>query len=404
MNRYLLWLWVLLIGGAPAVALAQLTATPYVAEDIEHNSNIYDLSTSSPAPQGKNGPTLADTFLESRAGIDGTYLLDQQKFYGTAEFRRFNYDNFTALDHNEELFDGGLRWRLARTVDGTLEYKHEQSMVPFQELGAGSTQLILQTNNVADASANVNMTPEWRLESRARDRTLDSPRSNIPALSLHEDSIHEGLRYLGVSNLSAGVDAEYLQGTYRDDPTALTPDYHQTSLAAAANYIVSGLTNFSGNIGYTRRTDPSTAGLSAVTGSVNYQHSITGKTSITVNLLRAASTYVTTGGNELDTSASVSLNWHVSYKVAIKAGYSYTNSKFPQTPDGALFIERIDHFQVANAEMDYQVLHWLSIRTYGRYQTRHSTDQMYTFDGTIVGIELVAKKISPQINDLRVGF
>lgn len=382
------------IGLAPTTVLAQWTATPYAAEAIEHNSNVYDLPTSGPAPQGKNGPTFADTYLESRAGIDATYLISREKFFGTAEFRRFDYDNFTLLDHNEYLLDGGLNWKLVRTFDGLLEYRHEQRMVQFQELEA-STQLILETDNTATASANVNMTPEWRLESLAKDHTLDSPRTDIPELSLHEDSIREGLRYLGVSNLSAGVDAGYLHGTYRNDPTALTPDYHQVTLAGAATYIVSGFTNFSGALGYTRRTDPTNFGLSAVTGSLNYQHSITGKTRINVQLVRAVNSYVTTAGNELDTSANVSGAWQASYKITVKAGYGYTTSKYPQAPEGPdnpILVERLDHFQSANAEVDYQVLHWLMIRAYGRYQTRHSNQEMFDFDATLVGIELVAKQ------------
>jgi hypothetical protein len=379
---------------APAAAFAQWTATPYAAEAIEHNSNVYDLPTSSPAPQGKNGPTFSDTSLESRAGIDGTYLISREKFFGTAEFRRFDYQNFTLLDHNEYLLDGGLNWKLVHTFDGLLEYRHEQRMVPFQNLEA-STQLILETDNTATASANVNVTPEWRVESLAKDHTLDSPRTDIPDLSLHEDSIREGLRYLGVSNLSAGVDATYLQGTYRNDPTALTPDYHQVSLAGAATYIVSGFTNFSGNLGYTRRTDPTNFGLSAVTGSVNYLHTVTGKTSINVQLNRTVNTYVTTAGNELDTSAFVSGVWQATYKTTVKAGYGYTTSKYPQAPEAPnvpTLVQRLDHIQSANAEVDYQMLHWLMIRAYGRYQTRHSNQEVFDFDGTVVGIELVAKQ------------
>jgi len=56
--------------------------TPYAAEDIEHNTNIFDLPKSGGAPVGKNGSTFADTFFDTRAGVEGTYLLDQQKFFG----------------------------------------------------------------------------------------------------------------------------------------------------------------------------------------------------------------------------------------------------------------------------------------------------------------------------------
>jgi hypothetical protein len=396
--RFACWVCWASLGGA-AAAHADGTWTPYAAADIEHDTNIFDLPRSGPAPVGSNGPTYGDVFLEGRAGLEGTYQLDQQKFFGTAEFRHFAYRNFTELDHNENLFDGGLKWKLSRVVDGSVEYRHEQRMVQFNQLQANATDLVIETENLARASLNINVAPEWRLETRAIDRTLDSPRTDIPGLSLHEDSIRQGLRYLGVSNLSAGVEAEYLEGKYEHDPSAIDPNYHQTSLYLAANYVLTGLTNFSGSIGYTRRDDPINQGQSginsAVTGAFNYQHSFTGKTSFNVLLNRAFSTYVTTGGDEIDTSAAVWVNYQATYKILLRGGYSYTHSSFPQTPIGATFFDRVDRFQTANVEMTYQILHWLSIRPYARYQTRGSNDPMFSFNGSIFGLELLARKFGP---------
>jgi hypothetical protein len=382
------------VAGTPVLAIAAGVLTPYAAEDIEHNTNVFDLNKNGGTPVGTNGPTFADTFFETRVGIEGAYLIDQQRFFGTAEFRRFNYDNFSVLDHNEKLFDGGLKWKLARSVDGQVEYRHEQRMVQFQDLAA-STQLILETDKNATASVNVNLTPEWRLESLVKDHILSSPRTDVPGLSLHEDSIKEGLKYLGVANLAAGVEAEYLDGRYNHDPLALNPNYHQISVGVAATYVISGLTNFTGDLGYTRRADPTNAGLSGLTGSIGYQRSVTAKTTVNLLLSRALNTYLTTGGNEVDTSAAATVNYQATYKILVRAGYSYTNSKFPGTPDGAVTIDRVDHFKTANVDVTYQVLHWLSIRPYVRYRTRSSNVGLYSFDGNIVGVEFLAKQLRP---------
>jgi hypothetical protein len=387
-------LWGVGTAGLALTAKAGGVITPYAAEDIEHNTNIFDLPKSGGTPVGKHGPTFADTFFDTRAGVEGTYLLDEQKFFGTAEFRHFDYDNFTDLNHNEELFDGGLNWKLARIVDGLFEFRHEQRIVQFQDLAA-STQLILETENNITASANVNLNPEWRLESLGRDHALSSPRNDVPGLSLHEYSIREGLKYLGVANLAAGVEVEYLEGKYNHDPLALNPNYHQITVAGAATYVVSGLTNFTGNLGYSRRADPSNAGLSGLTGSLGYQRSVTAKTSVNVLVSRALNTYVTTGGNEVDTSAGATVNYQATYKILVRAGYSYTDSKFPGTPNGAATIDRADHLQFATLDLTYQVLHWLSIRPYARYQTRHSNVEGFTFDGNVIGVELLAKQFRP---------
>ena len=371
------------------------TFTPYAAEDIEHNTNVFDVPSGIPEPIGKHGATFGDTFFEERAGALGTYLLGEQQFFGTAEFRRFDYDNFTILDHNENLLDGGLKWKLSQLLDGTVEYKHEQRMVQFQDVTA-FTALILETENTGTVGFNVNVTPEWRLETHAKDHLLDSPRSDVPGLSLHEDSVREGLRYLGVANLSAGLDVEYLDGKYRNDPLALNPDYHQLGGYLAANYIVSGLTNFTGSVGYTNRVDPTNSGLSGVTGSLTYQHMVSAKTTVNLGVNRTLQSYITTGGNEIDTTASTAVSYQATYKIGIRAGYAYTDSKYPNSVVGdGLTADRTDHFQTATLEATYQVLHWLSIRPYGRYQSRRSNFPLNTFNSNVVGIELVAKPSRP---------
>jgi len=62
---------------------------------------------------------------------------------------------------------------------------------------------------------------------------------------------------------------------------------------------------------------------------------------------------------------------------------------------GAAKIDRADHLQVGTLERTYVVLHWLSIRPYARYQARHSNVEGFTFDGNIIGVELLAKQFRP---------
>jgi hypothetical protein len=100
--------------------------------------------------------------------------------------------------------------------------------------------------------------------------------------------------------------------------------------------------------------------------------------------------YITTGGNELDTTAGFSVAWQATYRTTVRVGYSWTNSSFSQSAVNGQDT-RVDHFQAANAEVNYLILRWLSIRPYARYLTRSSSQGLYDFNGTIVGIEIQAK-------------
>jgi Putative beta-barrel porin 2 len=397
-SRYLgsfLWLCAVVLANESSPARADGIFTPYAAEQIEHNTNVFDLAPGTVEPLGKNGPAYGDTYFEERVGADGSYQLGQQQFFGTAEFRHFNYDNFTVLNHNEELFDGGLKWKVSQEFDGSVEYRHEQRMVLFQDLEP-VTSLILETENDAKAAFNFSITPEWRLQTKLEDHLLDSPRVEVPGLSLHEDSVTQGLRYLGVANLSAGLDVQYLEGKYNHDVVVLDPNYHQVSVWLAAAYQVSGLTNLNATLGYTQRDDPTSSGLTGITGNIVYQRALSAKTSLNLRLARAVNSYLTTSGSELDTTAGASVSWQATYKLRVRVDYSYTYSRFPLTPvltpDGSALVDRLDHYQTGKVDVTYQVLHWLSIRPYVKYEARHTNVPFYAYDSNVIGIEFLAKQ------------
>ena len=379
------------------IACAQTAATPYGSAEYEHDTNVFYLPSGSSAPIGKNGPTFADNDLRLLGGVNATYDWARQELHANAEVRRYDYDYFSYLNHNEYLADVGLDWKLGSVVDGTADYRRERRMVPFQEL-INSTQLFLETEGVATVSANVLVTPEWRLQSAVKNRALDSPRPDLLDLNLRENSIHEELRYLGVADLSAGFLLDQLWGRFAHDPTAARPSYSQTTVGGAANYAVSGLTKFNGSLGYTRRSDAAGGSVSGITGNLGYQRNLSGKTTLNINASRAVNSYVSSAGSEVDSTVSAALTWRITYKTSVNAGYTWTMSKFPQVGvvNGVAFDNRIDHLQFANAEADYQALHWLAVRIYARYQTRQSNLQNFTFDATGYGIEFQARLPKPR--------
>jgi len=114
--------------GGPALAGSGRSADPLCGEDIEHNTNIFDLPKSGGAPVGKNGSTLPILFRHA-CRRRGHVSPRRAKVLRDGRIPPLQYDNFTALNHNEELFDGGLKWKLARTVDGLFEYPAMNSAV-----------------------------------------------------------------------------------------------------------------------------------------------------------------------------------------------------------------------------------------------------------------------------------
>jgi hypothetical protein len=397
------WLGILILAVAfPGAALAQLDFpetvptqthfTPYADGAYEHNSNLFALSSSAPQPVGRNGPTLSDSTWKARAGFDSAYDWSLQEFYAIAEGRRFTYDQFTQLNHDEYLLHGGWKWKIASLLDGVLDYQRERSMVSYLQFNAtqfASEQIYLQVQSVAIASINLQMSPEWRLQSQGKLNDQNTALPGLPDLTLREESIHEGLRYVGFANLSAGLDGEYLHGNFTGGTFLLTPGYRQSTAEFAADYVLSGLSSFHGAIGYSDRIMERAGSISGLTGLLAYQRNLTGKTSITLKFSRAINTYITAATPEVDTAAEMDVAWNATVKIKVEAGYQWLHSSFSATDiAGVLTASRLDRLQTPTLSVKYRPVNWLIVHPYAQYQTRSSTVGVFSFHGTIYGLEL----------------
>ncbi|MGH8231202.1 MAG: hypothetical protein ACRESY_05205 [Steroidobacteraceae bacterium] len=389
----------------PAVALAQLDFpppitvqthfTPYADAAYELNSNLFDLSDSQPEAVGHDGPTRSDRVFRARIGFDAAYDWSRQEFFFNGEARRFDYDHFTQLNHDEYLLHGGWKWQIASLLDGLLDVSRERSIVPFlqfDETLVPITQLYLQVQTVGTASINLQVTPEWRLESQGKINNQDSPRPGLPDLQLRENSIQEAIRYVGFANLSAGIDGSYLQGRFSNGVFFNEPNYHQTTADLAADYSLSGLSTFHGAIGYTDRQLEQAGRISGLTGLLSYERQLTGKTSFVVKLSRAINTYISAATPEVDTAAELDVAWNATEKIKVAAGYQWLHSSFSETQiAGVITASRVDRIQTPTLSVRYQPFDWLLVRPYGQYQTRSSSIDFYSFNGTVYGIELEAR-------------
>lgn len=375
----------------PATAYCQSTFLPYVSTQYEYNNNVFALPNSSAAFSQNQDPRLGDSDLKAVAGADENYLFGRQRLYATVEGRYVEYDHFGYLSHSEYLGKLGFDWKLFDLFDGTLLGSIERVMAPFANRDT-QTQLALNLDRNAIAKFNVRVAPEWRVETSVDYHDLDSPIEDFPDYGLSETTGHVALKYVGIANLTYGISADYLHGQYRNAPTP--GDYDQTNLNLTMTYLASGLSQFNGAVGHTKRDQGEDQNnISALTGDLGYTRQLTGKTSVHVDVARQVNSYIGAGGSELDTVALVQLNLQPTYKIGVQLGYQYIWSDFVgQTVPGADIIGRKDRTPGATFRMNYQVRRWLSIQPYATYQRRNSTEEIFEFSGTTIGIKLLVQK------------
>jgi hypothetical protein len=372
--------------GCPGLALAQFTFEPYASGDYEYNSNIAAVAPGDPANVLLGDPQRDDRIQRAIAGASLKYLWGRQSLTASAEGRRISYDHFTRLNHDEYLLGADLTWQLASLFDGKFDFRREQRMAALN--ARLSSDLALEEETQASGGLNLQINPEWRLETGYTNRDLDSPQIGLPDYGLRENAGDVAIKYQGAGSLTFGVTGTRLEGQYRGVP--LSPSYQQTSLEGTLSYKRGEQPVLDSALGYTRRENPASLGgtVSGTTGMLRYTRQLTGKTTIFVGLERAVNSYVVAAATEFDSTASLKINWQATGKIGVGVAYAYTRSTFTGQTVANSTEGRADDYQASSLNIDYEMLRWLSLRPYASYQTRASNVNFYQYSGAVVGIQL----------------
>jgi hypothetical protein len=394
-------LWFAALLASPVSALAELALTAAGDVRYEYNTNVFDLQQGFPTPFTPLGVTngndikYSDSYIAYGGKLDASYLLSQQQFYATVLGTEYRYDRFTELDHSEYTFDGGWDWKVGRLWDGVLDVTRIRSMVSFWNVVG--TSLTLQTEQRETAKASVQATPDWRAEFTGVTRKVDQPQIAAPDLSLTETSGQAAIKYTGTAGVTSGLTATYLKGSFKNTGPAVSPSYTQESAGLTATDVVTGLSTFKGQIGYTRRSsDSGINNIGGVTGELDYQRALTGKTSVEADLTRAINVYLTNDASEIDSVAVLSATWQATYKVGVVLSYNFTYRQLPRQGDalgaGGVVVgtgtEQTERLSTPSLAVTYTPVPWLVLKPYVNYQTRASENFVGgDFNSTVVGVQ-----------------
>ncbi len=376
----------------PVWAHAGWVFDPYTGVDFEQNNNLFAVPTAYAVYDPRGIPRMGDFVTTARVGAETDYQFDRQRVYSIFEGRYLDYEHFTDLNHAEYLANVGMDWKLLTIFDGLLDARQSKQIVQFAERTV--TTLTYVTDKMIKGTFNVAVTPDWRVETTGYSHRMDSPLQGAPDFALHETSEDLAIKYVGIANLSYGVDVQYLTGHYSGAPVALGfLDYTQTSENLTANYSVSGVTKLNAAVGYTQRTLQGTpTPLGGVTGTFGYLRQITGKTSVNLQFNRAVNSYFNAGSTEIDTSELGNVLWQATPKVSAGLTYQHMHSVFEGT---AYFVAdtqgRVDDINNGTLEIKYYPRRWLMIRPYVTRQVRNSTVPLFSFNDTIFGIEFLVR-------------
>jgi hypothetical protein len=371
----------------PIRAHAQFAGGASATAQFESNSNVFDVPSGF-EPPGTNNFRRSDTYFAYGATLDGSYKWGRQELFGTLYSKEFNYQHYTNLDHNDYKIDGGLNWKLGELWDGKLEGARTHNMVPFYNLSGSPLALSIVTEQKESALIGLKLSSEWRLEGSGFFSRANEPIPEAPDLQLTQKSGSMSLEYLGIAGLTSGLTAVYLSGDYDGTNGTINPSFRQETVAFLADYKLRR-TTVEGQVGYSRRTsDTGTDNTSGLTGLIDFKQQLTPKTSVMAKIERTINSYFLNAGSEIDTDASVGINWQTTYKLAVSAGYTFSYRNYPGQGNNPVGSDRVDIQETANMGIIYQPQRWLMIKPYANVETRRSTFIGGHYSSTVFGVSV----------------
>lgn len=376
-------------------AYADGDVIPHAIARYEHNSNLLLVPNDSPQKDAKGVSRLDDELLEYNGGIDVNYRWRDNRFYLITDVTHFAYQHFSNLDNNGFAGSTGLDWVATHKVKGNVSYDYNRHQLSFANVvNVDTSKAYIETTQAFRASGNYEMNSRWSTNLSGSYSTAKLPNNGTPgALSydLHQTQERVGVTYTGASSLKSGFAIDHENGEYHDGSQ---PGYTRTLYELTADYKLGARTTIGGSIGYTTRAQQGMDNSTTI-GSLSFNQQLTAKTSYYFQFRRSLDTYNTTVGSQLSTSGVVGFNWQATPKISISGNYDYTKAKvtgvFDTTANPPVIGSRDDTTKSANVSLKYQVLRWLAISPYYRYENRTSDIARFTFNANIYGITAEAR-------------
>jgi hypothetical protein len=377
--------------------------TPYATVGFEHNSNVFARPGGEPPFPATGNTRLGDTIERYLLGVETWFAWDRNRLTLDAQGQRFQYNSFGQLSHYEHKLDGKFDWHLSALVDGSLEYEDQRQMQSLAD--TLSDQLEIQHDRTATATVRLHATPSWRIDLQPKWHELDSPLPLYPQFGLREKAAAVSLNYLGINKLTAGLRVEYTDGAYHQIVAATK--YHQTTAELTADYAVTGLSSFDGQLGYTRRSNAllnpaeaptGSAGLggvvgdtSALTGTLGFRRRLSVKTAVDLSLFREVDSYVAGANSEIGTGGDAGITWDPDVKFSFRLHYRLSDQSIQGQLAIANFANRSDRSQLVEFYVKYYARKWLTLRPYVTRNQRSSNFRDANFTATLVGVDLTAR-------------
>lgn len=415
---------------AAALLLAAVTARagdldfdPYASSQYRHDSNVYRFSRQ--VADVTDTEDTADRSWRHIAGLDARYVWQRQTLQAIAEGRRFTFEEFNHLDHDEYALAAAYDGTVMGTTRGRLEFREERRMASFED--RRTTQLIMEHDRAGVAGITVAVTPQWQVTAGARARQLRSPLPDAPALpqpppgaparvaspdfAVHETGFSAGVQY-GIENREHPEDeAPLLVGALLEHtrvrfsgfspqpppPPGVTPEtfdgYALIAAGATVSYSLDGMSSLDAELGITQYR-PAQGGDTSLnaTGEIAYIRRPSVVTELKASIYRRIVPIAPTASAGTDTGIGLGAKWEPLRGLELVGDYSFgTSSGRSESAFAPENFGRSDNVQSAALSVAYPRFQPIFLKLFTTYNERHSSLGFNDYTAFTAGVELTAR-------------
>ena len=323
----------LLAASTQVLAEGIIDLKPYVITSINHDDNLFRLSSKQQAIAVLGSENMADTVARLQVGADLNLRLSRQLFQVTTSINADKYSRFNNLDNTGNNL--GLRWdwRFGNDVYGILSANKRKSIAGFDQTRTAVKNVT--TLDRQTASINWDFHPDWTLFLNSERYNFINEAISSVQLDREDKIIETGLRFTSPLDTQLAISYRIVDASFANRTgllkTILGSKNSQKELVFTAAWLVAPKTRISTRISKVNlsRDDSLLTDFSGLNQRWMLDYSASAKLNFNMAVFQVlspiddvATTYVKQTGFEINPT------WNFSSKVALRANLSYLESAF----------------------------------------------------------------------------
>ena len=360
-----------------------------VGENIVRESNVFRLSDSTNAQTLLGNSNRSDTIAITTLGVklNKSYSLQRVELDVSAEDH--HYSRYSKLNFNALNYLGAFRWSVTPFLYGNITANRRDYVDTFADV-QNTGQLNRRSDRLNAAEAEYEVAGPLHIVGGVFDRSSTSSLASTFEGSSRVHGAEAGLRYVVGSGTSLAYRYKNGKGDYPGRPLSdqFANSFKDREHEFRFSWEPTGKTTVQARLSqFSRRHDGlSSRDFSGLTGQLDANVAVTGKTSIATGLIRELGSYQTPTTSYFEGNRIfIGPVWKPTEKTAVRLRYDHGVRDFKGT-SGFSGTNRRDTLNIASLALEWQPIRALKLIAFAQQENRKSNDSGFNYKNSSIGI------------------